>query len=95
MKRQRIHSNSSDFMCTLKQAILAFCSVSWHNAGLRKPHPIGEILIKPSAIDTVCLMYGNNVAKKLDIVQWSNNTVGRRIASISTNVKKQLLSSIR
>ena len=43
----------------------------------------------------VRLMCGDDVAKKLDIVPLSNDTVQRRIASMSLNVKEQLVSSIK
>ena len=54
-------------MCTLKQATLASCVVAWHIARAKKPHSIGEKLIKPAAIDMVRIMCGDDVAKKLDV----------------------------
>ena len=95
LKKQRIDSVSSHYICTLKQATLASCVVAWHIARAKKPHSIGEKLIKPAAIEMVRLMCGDDVAKKLDIVPLSNDTVQRRIASMSLNVKEQLVSSIK
>ena len=85
---------SGDY-CTLKQATMAPCVVAWHIARSKKAHAIGENLVKPAAIDMVRIMCGDDVAKKLDIVPLSNDTVRRRIASISANIKEQLISSIK
>ena len=43
----------------------------------------------------VRIMCGGDVAKKLDVVPSSNDTVHRRIASMSANVKEELLSSTK
>jgi len=61
----------------------------------KKSHSIGEKLIKPAATDMVRIMCGDDVAKKLDVVPLSNDTLLRRIASMSANVKEQLISSIK
>ena len=95
LKRQRLDSVSNNFICTLKQATMASCVVAWHIARSKKAHAIGENLVKPAAIDMVRIMCGDDVAKKLDIVPLSNDTVRRRIASISANIKEQLISSIK
>ena len=82
-------------MCTLKQATLTSCVVAWHIVLAKKPHSIGEKLIKPAAIDMLRIMCGDDIAKKLDIVPLPNNTVQKRTASMSLNVKEQLVSSIK
>ena len=82
-------------MCILKQATLVFCIVAWHIVHAKKPHSIGEKLIEPAAIDMVCIMCSDNIAKKLDVVPLSNDTIQRCIASMSLNVKEQLISSIK
>jgi len=43
----------------------------------------------------VRIMCGDGVAKKLDVVPLSYDTLLRRIASMSANVKEQLISSIK
>ena len=73
---------------------MASCVVAWHIARSKKAHAIGENLVKPAAIDMVRIMCGDE-AKKLDIVPLSNDTVRRCIASISANIKEQLISSIK
>ena len=82
-------------MCTLKQATQAFCVVPWHIARAKKLHSIEEKLIKPAANDMVHTMCGDDIAKKLHVVPLSNDTDQRRIASMSLNVKEQLVSSIK
>ena len=49
-------------------------------------------MIKSAAIEMVRLMCGDDVAKKLEIVPLWIDTVQRRIASMSLNVKEQLAS---
>ena len=48
-----------------------------------------------SLVDKVRIMCADDVAKKLDVVPLCNDTVRRRIASMSFNVKEQLVSSIK
>ena len=90
LKKQRVDSVSCPFMCTLKQASLDSCVVSWHIARTKKPHSIGETLIK-TATEMVHIMCGGHVANKLDVVPLSNDAVHRRIASMSANVKNCFL----
>ena len=95
LKKQQVYSASSHFICPLKQAALASCVVAWHIACAKKPHSIGEKLIKPTAIDEVRIMCADDVAKKLDVVPLCNDTVRKRIVSMSFNVKEQLVSFIK
>ena len=62
-------------MSTSKQATLASCLVVWHIARLRKLHAIAEILMRPSAIDIVCKMCGDDVGKP-DMLLLFDDTVG-------------------
>ena len=57
-----------------------------------KPHTIEERLVKPAAIDMARLMFGDNVASKLQSVSLSNDTVKSRIADISLNIKNQVVA---
>ena len=61
----------------------------------KKPHTIGELLIKPCIIWTVSLLFGEFSAKKVQQVSASNDTVKRRILIKSTDVKEQIIQEIK
>ena len=61
----------------------------------KKPHTIGETLIKPCTIKMAQLMLGEASAKKLQQVPLSNDTVKRRIARMSSNIKEQVVEEIK
>ena len=94
MKKQRVELPAAILCALLTQETLASCSVAWHVARTKKAHSTGKKLIKPAAMDRVHIMCGDDVAKK-DAVPLFINTVGWRIASVSANVKEQLISSIK
>ena len=60
----------------------------------KKPHSIGESLVLPAAMEMCREMCGDAVADKLKAIPVSNDTVHRRIAHASQDVKEQLVSRI-
>ena len=44
----------------------------------KKPHTIGEMLIKPCALNMVKLIWGETSTKKIQQVSLSNDTIKRR-----------------
>ena len=58
-----------------------------------KPNSIGETLVKPCAITMVKLVWGENCAKKIERISLSDDTVKRRIAHMSLDVKQQEIKS--
>lgn len=61
----------------------------------KKPHTIGETLIKPSMLKMVSLVLGEASAVKMRQVSLSNSSVQRRIADMSEDVKIQILEEIK
>ena len=59
----------------LQQATLALYLVAWRIVRAKKPHNIGEELLKPAALDMVRTVYGHELAKKIEGVPLSNDTV--------------------
>ena len=51
-------------------------------------HTIGEILVKPAAVEMAREMCGDAVANKLNMVSCSNNTIRPRIEAMSGNILK-------
>ena len=64
-------------------------------AGKMKPHSIGEELVKPAATDMVRLLCGDGMAKKIQTVPLSNDTVRNRIIDMSFDVKDQVVASMK
>ena len=58
-------------------------------AKAKKPHNIGEELVKPILIDVVLLLCGENAAEKIKNVPLSDNTIKRRIDSMATDCEDQ------
>ena len=80
---------------TNKQILEASYAVSLHIAKEKKLHTIGESLIKPCAKKMVEIVLGKEAEKKIGAIPLSNNTVQRRIAEMSADIKEQVIEEIR
>ena len=85
--------------------ILGFCSedkagleasyrVAYRIAKEKKPHTIGERLIKPCAMDMVELVCGVEQKRKLEKIALSNDTVRCRISDMSQDILNQVADEI-
>ena len=70
VKRQRLESNKSA-MFDQRSTVMASFKVAWLIARNKKPHTIGEGLIKPVALKMAEIMCGQKVAKQLNSVSLS------------------------
>ena len=61
----------------------------------KKPHTIGETLLKPCMMTAIHLVLGEASAKKMQQISLSNNTIQRRISNMSMDVKEQVLTEIK
>jgi len=59
-----------------------------------KPHTIAEDLILPAAKALVSIMISKEAANNLNLISLSNDTIKKRIDSLSENIKEQLLRRI-
>ncbi|GFT73897.1 zinc finger MYM-type protein 6 [Trichonephila clavipes] len=78
-----------------EKALLTSYKVSYKIARCKKPHTIAEDLILPAAIEIVETMFGDNLAKELQSIPLSNDTVSRRIDDITKDVEQQLFGKLR
>ncbi|XP_063766181.1 zinc finger BED domain-containing protein 5-like [Eleginops maclovinus] len=76
-------------------AQLASYKVAYRVAQCKKPHSIAEELILPCAIDMVATMIDEATANKLKVIPLSNNTVGRRILDMSSDIAEQVNDMVR
>uniref|UniRef100_A0A3B4YYJ5 SCAN domain-containing protein 3-like n=1 Tax=Seriola lalandi dorsalis TaxID=1841481 RepID=A0A3B4YYJ5_SERLL len=79
----------------LQKATEASFECSLLIAKAKKPHNIGEQLIKPACIKMVEKLCGAQVAEKLKSVPLSNNIVKDRIDKMSSNCEQQLSERLR
>ena len=61
----------------------------------KKPHSIGETLIKPCLVSCVGILLGESAVSKMMQVSLSNDTVKSRICDMSCNIKSQLLAKVK
>ncbi len=69
--------------------------VAYLIAQAKKPHTIGETLIKPAAIAISRAMHGDKLARELESVLLSNGTVARRISDMAQDIKCQLVHRVK
>ncbi|KAM4560543.1 zinc finger BED domain-containing protein 5-like [Odontesthes bonariensis] len=77
------------------QATVASFECSLLIAQAKKPHNIGETLIKPACIKMAELLCGPQVANKFKTLPLSNNTVKDRIDRMAGNVENTLVEKIK
>ncbi len=69
--------------------------VAYLIARAKKPHTIGETLIKPAAIAISRAMHGDKLARELESVPLSNGTVAWRISNMAQDIKCQLVDRVK
>lgn len=96
IKRQRFdtQSDKGPFSFSHSTTMASFLA-AWRIAKQKKPHTIGEDLVKPAAIDMVRTVCGDDVAKKIQEIPLSNDTVHSRIIDMSNDIKSQLIESLK
>jgi hypothetical protein len=67
----------------MKPSVDASYKVSLRIAKAKKSHKIGESLLLPAAKDMTSSVLGEKVAKQLESIQLSNDTVSRRISHMT------------
>ena len=94
LKCQRLDCTGS-FNQSNVAAIEASYVVALEIAKQKKPHTIGETLVKPCLLKTAKLVLGDASVVKLKQISLSNNTIQRRISDMSEDVKKQVVNEIK
>ncbi|XP_023216822.1 zinc finger BED domain-containing protein 5-like, partial [Centruroides sculpturatus] len=93
-KRQKLDRTGS-FQQESTALVQASYEVALEIAKQKKPHTIGEKLIKPCMLKMVKLILGNSSEVKMQRISLSNNTILRRISNMSVDVKEQILNEIK
>ncbi|XP_031336653.1 SCAN domain-containing protein 3-like [Photinus pyralis] len=90
LKRQKLDLSGS-FQQQNQANVQASYEIALEVAKNKKPHTIAESLIKPC----LKLILGDASEMKMRNISLSNNTIQRRIADMSADVREQILSEIR
>ena len=61
----------------------------------KKPHNIGETLIKPCMLEATGLVLGETNSKKLGKIPLSNSTLKTRIDELANDIERQVLQKIQ
>ncbi|KAF2346471.1 protein of unknown function DUF4371 [Trinorchestia longiramus] len=64
-------------------------------AKAKKPHSVGETLVKPCLLSAANTVLGEESQRKLSKISLSNNTVKRRIDELSEDIKEQVMDKIK
>ena len=83
------------FLTTSEKCQKASYEVAYLIAKDKKPHTIGETLIKPAAVAISQIMHGDKIADKVKEIPLSADTIRRRINKISQDIKCQLNDRVK
>ena len=93
LKRQKLDQTGM-FWRTNKAAVHASYAIALHVAKTKKPHNIGETLLKPCVLESVKLVLGEKASQTMKQISLSNDTIKSRIHEMSDNIKSKVLSKI-
>uniref|UniRef100_K7FML1 Uncharacterized protein n=1 Tax=Pelodiscus sinensis TaxID=13735 RepID=K7FML1_PELSI len=94
LKQQRLDSTSA-FYNKKSNAVHASCIVAYKVTQAKKLHTIVEQLVLPCAKEMAWLVLVEEVARKLNDISVSNDTVLRQINEISQNISEQVVDEIK
>ena len=94
LKKSRL--DSEGMWAKQNQAVLeASYRIAFRIAQAKKPHTIGEELIKPCLIEATTLVLGGEKANKLREISLSNDTVKNRISEMSQDILLKVVEEVR
>ena len=94
LKNRRL--NSGGMWPRQNKALLeASYRIAFRIAQSKKPHTIGEELIKPCLIEATTLILGKEKANKLEEISLSNDTIKKCISEMSQDILLQVVEEIR
>ncbi len=94
LKRSRL-DHGTGVLFQHSKIVEASYKISLLIAKQKKPHTIGETLVKPCMVEAACLVLDQNCVNKLNQISLSDNTVKQRIDDMSQDIKLQVTEKIR
>ena len=75
------------FWKTNNATVHASLAIALHVAKAKKPHTIGETLLKPCILESVKLMLGEKASQTMKRISLSNDTIKSQIHEMSENIR--------
>ena len=94
VKRARLDA-TGNFQTQSSAIVKASYEVAFQVAKTKKPHTIGEDLVKPCLLACTKLVLGESACEKMKQISLSNDTIRSRIADLAEDMQEQLLVKIR
>jgi len=94
LKKMELGSSGTRFATSEKTLVASF-EISKLIAQSKKPHTVGETLVKPCLVKAVEEVLGLEAKKQIQEIPLSNNTVKARIELMSNDIEEQLVSRIK
>ncbi|CAG5037744.1 unnamed protein product [Parnassius apollo] len=94
LKRMRLDKSGS-YHTGVSQHLKASFEIAFMIAKQKKPHTIGEELIKPCVLKATQIILGEDAEQKMKSISLSNNTVKRRIDDIAADIKAQIINKVK
>src|SRR5215469_15579232 len=94
LKRSRL-DHETGILFQDSKIVEASYKISLLIAKQKKPHTIGEKLVKPCMLEAARLVLDQNCVNKLNKISLSDKTVKRRIDNMSQDIKLQVVEKIR
>ena len=89
LKRQKLDQTGM-FWRTNKAAVHASYAIALHVAKTKKPHNIGETLLKPCILESAKLVLGEKASQTMKQISLSNETIKSGIHEMSDNIKSKV-----
>ncbi|CAG4980470.1 unnamed protein product [Parnassius apollo] len=93
LKRLRLDKSGS-YHTGVSQHLKASFEIAFMIAKQKKPHTIGEELIKPCALKATQIIL-EDAEQKMKSISLSNNTAKRRIDDIAADIKSQIINKVK
>ena len=87
LKRQKLDQTEMFWRTNKAAAVHASYAIALHVAKTKKPHNIGETLLKPCILESAELVLGEKASQTMKQISLSNDTIKSRIHEMSDNIK--------
>ena len=94
LKRVKLDSSGA-FHQQAKSTVHASYAIVLLVAKNKKPHTIGETLIKPCILECARIVLNKDAISKLEQISMSNDKIKSRIVDMSNNIKHQVITKIQ
>ncbi|XP_067943021.1 protein FAM200C-like [Watersipora subatra] len=94
LKRAKLDSTGS-FHIQAQAITEAFYALFYRIARDKKPHTIGETLVKPCLLVCTKIILGDTAAQKIADLSLSESTVNSKIDDMSADIKRQVIEKIK